>query len=354
MAFIEGSVLFSIGAAAAMFHNLDEWQEKALVTCAYFAGSLAFTTGAYLGFFEVINVGREEIRFWARSGSSTLGYYGSLCYFLGALCFNVNTVAFLFLPAWPDELAYQWCVPWLAGTVGSAFFTVAAIIEIIHNAKATWHELVWWLCAFYLAGSVLYLVAAAASFPKRGFSDALEDVLVNGMYLAGSLCFLLGAWVAMFMWKTEQFGLGFIKEINDESYNRRENAVSPMNDAGSGRLPAPERAVDWKQQIFLSVYVLLGTTSAIDICHAVSKPVGASTISTVYNVISSVSNFLAAHAILWLATIVHRTPMMHPYGYLLWFMRVIATVALCSSCMRLAAFYSDDVVPLECPNGTAF
>ena len=33
-------------------------QEKALVTCAYFSGGIAFTIGAYLGFFEVINVGR--------------------------------------------------------------------------------------------------------------------------------------------------------------------------------------------------------------------------------------------------------------------------------------------------------
>ena len=42
---MEGSLLFAIGAAASMFHHLEEWQEKALVTCAYFAGGIAFTVG---------------------------------------------------------------------------------------------------------------------------------------------------------------------------------------------------------------------------------------------------------------------------------------------------------------------
>ena len=45
ISFMEGSLLFAIGAAAAMFHDLAEWQEKALVTCAYFSGGIAFTVG---------------------------------------------------------------------------------------------------------------------------------------------------------------------------------------------------------------------------------------------------------------------------------------------------------------------
>ena len=53
-------------------------------------------------------------------------------------------------------------------------------------------------------------------------------------------------------------------------------------------------------------------------------------------------NFLAAHTILWLATIVHRTPTMAPYGYLLWTMRLIALIYLGSSIVRFRAFRDSD------------
>ena len=55
-------MLFAIGAAAAMFDDPKEWQEKALVTSAYFSGGIAFTVASrslYLGFFEVINVAHD-------------------------------------------------------------------------------------------------------------------------------------------------------------------------------------------------------------------------------------------------------------------------------------------------------
>ena len=58
--------------------------------------------------------------------------------------------------------------------------------------------------------------------------------------------------------------------------------------------------------------------------------------------LSSVCNFLAAHTILWLATIVHRTPTVAPYGYLLWTMRLIALFYLASAIVRFHAFRTTD------------
>ena len=168
---------------------------------SYFGGSLFFTVGAYLGFFEVINVGSAsegtKIKFVALRGSSISGYRGSLAYFLGALLFNVNTSAILFLPAWPHQLGYQWAVPWFSATAASVLFTFAAITEFRHNSKATPREQVWWLCSFYLLGSVLFLIAAASAYPGRDFSRKQEDGLVNATYLAGSVSFFFGAWVAL-------------------------------------------------------------------------------------------------------------------------------------------------------------
>jgi hypothetical protein len=152
--FIEGSILFAIGAAASMFHNLEEWQETALVDCAYFAGAICFTTGAYLGWFEVINVGREGLCFVATSGTSVEGYYGSLSYFIGTLFYNVQTTAVLFFPdGWSSSAGYEWAVIWGATTTGGIFFTLAAIIELRHNRHATPRQLVFWLCWSSLRGS---------------------------------------------------------------------------------------------------------------------------------------------------------------------------------------------------------
>ena len=80
------------------------------------------------------------------SGTSRDGFVGSLSYFIGALAFNVNTIAFLFLPPWTSP-GYQWGVPWLSGTVGSVLFTFAAVTEVRHNSSATPRELVSWLSA---------------------------------------------------------------------------------------------------------------------------------------------------------------------------------------------------------------
>ena len=371
--FIEGALLFTVGAAASLFH-LEGWQEKALVTATYFSGGIMFTTGAYLGWFLVINVGRQRVRLVSAPPSHLdAGYWGSLSYFVGAVCFNVNTTAFLFFP--DGTSAYRWGVEWVSAFFGSVLFTLAATIEFVQNKQARPHQSIFWLCFFYLAGrqrvqcpplpthaaphpdpirlddtcipprkggippprrippcsvppahctalsygftsrgppyrtpcrSLFFLFAAACSFPSH-FSEEQQkrwdDWLVNVPYLAGSFSFFVGAWVAMYMWKAEQFGLGFIPEINDELDSRatgetgegaRLAACPPSGSAQAGSAHAGSahagsglagsrressvsemrrvRLVDPKQQVFMLVYVILGATSLIDICHSVSFP----------------------------------------------------------------------------------
>ena len=76
----------------------EAWKQRGLVEFAYFAGSLFYTLGSYLGFFQVINLGRDRIRLVACSGTSREAYWGSLLYLVGALFFNVGCVEGL-LPA---------------------------------------------------------------------------------------------------------------------------------------------------------------------------------------------------------------------------------------------------------------
>ena len=70
VSFVEGSLLFICGALASALALREAWKQRGLVEFAYFAGSLFYTLGSYLGFFQVINLGRDRIRLFACSGTS--------------------------------------------------------------------------------------------------------------------------------------------------------------------------------------------------------------------------------------------------------------------------------------------
>jgi hypothetical protein len=68
-----GSVLFIVGAATSIAGPLlvergwfaKGYQQRVLIDYAYAIGACYFEVGAYLGWFEVINVGKSERRLWA-------------------------------------------------------------------------------------------------------------------------------------------------------------------------------------------------------------------------------------------------------------------------------------------------
>lgn len=242
-----------------------------------------------------------------------------------------------------------------------------------------WTTPVFWLCFWYLVGSLLILFAAAASVPP---AEGLVDQLVNMPYLLGSAAFALGAWTTMWMWKTEQFGLGFIREIDElhlddkpagpgagaftspyeggrvslaldvEPEGRHDGGHGTQCEASheAGKTPGwNPGAIDLKQQVFMLVYVLLGVCSVLDICATVAFLVETEErhlysgwklgLRVSEPILSSLSDFFGAHTILLLATITHRTPTLAPYNYLLWGMRCIAVVYLTTSAVRLAEVF---------------
>ncbi len=356
--FIEGSCLFLVGAISSIPKGLPQWKVHGLVTYGYFAGSLAYTGGAYLSWFEVINVGRKKRRFAACSGSSKAGFYGSLFYFVGALFYNVNCgVPLLHFPSEESEqLAKVWGEG-LAGVLGSLFFVAAAIIEWWHNRDATPRQLVWWLCSSYFVGSVLVLVGASCTLGEYVGISLSAIWGVDAPYAVGSFAFLFGSWVAMRMWKTEAFGLGFIREINNLE------PVAPMNlaqsslaslgatvddaadDEGndSGALLKKTR-MDRNDQIFLAIYVICGVLSILDICSLVAWQVDVTGgvrrgILFAEEILTSFSVYFAVHVMLLLATVVHRTPTVEPYNYLLWLLRASSVFFLTCSLLRWLKYY---------------
>lgn len=67
--FIIGSLLFIVGGVSSMIGpltgRLAAWQTRALVQYGYLAGGSYFTLGAYLGWFNVINVGVTKVALMA-------------------------------------------------------------------------------------------------------------------------------------------------------------------------------------------------------------------------------------------------------------------------------------------------
>ena len=106
--------------------------------------------------------------------------------------------------------------------------------------------------------------------------------------------------------------------------------------------------VDLKQQAFLLVYVLLGTLSVLNLCTTIAceqeeasssghAELSAARLAAAGTILASLSVFFAAHVILMLATVVHRTPSLHPYDYLLWCMRFGALLFFAAEATRFAS-----------------
>ena len=347
-AFIVGSLLFIIGTCVVVF-NVEGHEN--LVACSYFIGGTYFLLGAYAGHVEVINVGCGQRRLlaWPSQATSISGYWGSLFYFIGAVTFEVAVVFDLFAPAALKQrhLAHL-LLDSLPQAIGGLSFTIAAVIECYHNADATPEHRVWWLCLFYLLGSVLFCLAAstgaAAAIGLLERSTALERWGIGLPYLLGSIAFLFGGWMQMRMWKAQQFGLGFVREVN---------AI----------FTAFAKPIDLKQQLSIGVYTTTVALCALNLAlnhswhervetvwsqdgHIRFVPEVLTVTAQAEELFTDISGLVASHGMLLVATVVHQTPDLHPFDYLLWVMRGVSVTLLASAGLRCAR-YLDEAGAIE-------
>jgi len=354
--FIIGSLLFIIGAAASIVDALADahiteggllgWQYKGLVVYAYFTGGSYYTVGAYLGWFHVINAGNgfdhdghgfEKLRWWAGPPSASDGhgnpaYWGSLSYFVGAIFFQVAVMYAVFAPAGYPLVALL--VEYLSQVIGGAFFVIGASIEYNHNRNSTPKDRVWWLVVTYWLGSFLFWFGATAYFTKTAVgNDAVRNAtglepetislwLVNIPYLVGSVSFWVGSWVQLRMWKAEQHGLGFMSEMNSV-------------------LSKGARPIDgWDQAVLMATTLLatgtvlnLGLVFAYNEVHVhdwekfTHSPI-VQVFSDVHDTLSSFIPCVTAHAILLLKTVLHASPNISPYDYLIGVMTLVTFLFL--------------------------
>lgn len=335
--YIEGSVLFTIGAAFSMVgsvHRAGRSASLALVDGPYLVGGVAFTLGAYAGVLEVVNVGAPEHE-RTRLGSALFlrpretwrelrrylaweAIIGYLCYIFGALFFNVNTVAGFI------ETDVAAGLYWPCAVAGSALFTAGGVLECTQNhlhrgfdVRSLEHWLS--LCNF-LGGFSFLLAATSGSVP----SAKPTLWLVDFVYLVGSVLFMLGGFIALFMWKAEHYGLGLIKDLN---------AVHRDDVAADASRPDPEEFVlsmqaqygcgrsSTKQLPWLFMYIFNASVSVINVGLDVVERRSAFVVG------ESLINFLLSHGVLMLASVVHHVPTAAPHNWLLLYMRVILLIS---------------------------
>ena len=332
--YILGSMLFVAGSAFWYKHYVHESRERALVVYPFLLGSILFTLGGYLGVFQAINLGRRgtsKLWEWSPEKDGFLGYW---FYFVGALVFNVSCIEPLELFAdWPDWLKRE--MAWGAAEVGSLCFIAGAFVEVrttkslnVFEAveSGRWRKLPFWLSWNNLFGGCLFFTAATA-----GRWDPTSPGWVYTTYLIGSVNFFIASSIMLWLWKEEQYGLGFIPSIN------RIVPLRPL-EAGKGY-----RQVSLWHFAFIQVYITLTGASFIDFCFATQR-------FSVYEqyhgfahfheAVASLMGVFLAVGLLFMGSVLHTTPRIHPFDKLLYWVQVYVAVKLIQILISIEEYYT--------------
>jgi hypothetical protein len=174
-------------------------------------GGVFFSTGGYSSVLLAINAPhrrrdggweRRAWRWWAREPAN-YDYLAAAVLFVGTLVFAVNLIDSLLgelTPTQEDRLV------WNPDIIGCALFLISGQLAMVDISGSWWpwargqrlrrEGLGWWIVFVNQVGSVLFMVAAVASF-VRADGDLIAVGIANWGTLTGALCFA-GAGAAQF------------------------------------------------------------------------------------------------------------------------------------------------------------
>jgi hypothetical protein len=236
-------------------------------------------------------------------------FYGYNSYLFGAVLYNVNTISGYFeLDSLQETLLVG-----LTALLGALAFLLGALLEC--SANKVWEMQIsrgaWWISVANLVGSAGYTLAGFSMVVKVEGTQSV-DWLVNVPYLLGSAGFMVGALFTMWLWKGEQYGLGFMPEMNNVQHRDEPSdfVLSVHAEYGCGR------ASPW-QLPFLTMYLFNATGSVLLVGMALFWP----QVGLAYELFESVLNFLLSHGVMLLGSVVHHVPSARPHNWLLVYMR---------------------------------
>jgi len=323
---IEGAILFAVGSLM-MFPGMKptdeehEYVARAWIEYSFMIGGWCFTFGNYLSYLNVINQNKnhEKEKRWHLitwpEGQMDKGHVASLLNVVGALWYNIGTMSMFGWP--PTDTMSMFDVTYVGtGVAGSLCFSVASLLEGEYNE--------WRKCKLTLPvlsshlnfwGANLFLFGYAIDFNKTaesmGADSALQVYGVDNTFFVGSLCFLAAAWMDLFMWQQERYGLGFANKLQNYS----------------------EARADMRQLLSIAVIIINICCAWIRLSFAVTSP--ESVVMEGGLQWSVAEKILAYHGILILLSVLHKVPDRHPYDYLTYCLRFLAAFGLVCECVEL-------------------
>lgn len=203
--FALGAALFALGCVLSLFPGLARslQLDPQGVNAVFFAGSIPFTSAAYLQLFQAANAPpmdaagaaptrqRHRIFGWR---PQDIGWLSCALQFPGTVLFNFNTFDAMIpgLAWWQAELEI-----WVPNLIGSVLFLASgylAFVETCHRHLA-WrpHDLSWWVTFINLLGCIGFMLAAVFAVVLPGPVDTTWVTLSTVFTLAGAVCFFVGS-----------------------------------------------------------------------------------------------------------------------------------------------------------------
>ena len=202
--FALGAALFAVGALLCLFPEISARLSLSneQVNSIFFAGSIPFTTAAWLQLTQSANAGslshagESRGRRYAVFGwyPTDAGWLSCALQFAGTLLFNINTFDAM-VP--PQNWQTQEVSIWLPDVVGSVFFLVSGYLAFIETCHRHWawlpHLLAWRISFINLLGCMFFMISALFSFvtPHPVSVDTTDLSLL--FTLLGAIAFFIGA-----------------------------------------------------------------------------------------------------------------------------------------------------------------
>lgn len=201
--FALGSMLFAIASLGSLFPKLIPPSLGTVsMNTIYFAGSIPFTTAAYLQLFQSANAApfpadaSRVRRSWYLFGwkPKDVGWLSCAFQFAGTIFFNFNT--FDAMSPSLDWLEKDLIV-WVPNIAGSILFLLSGYLAFMETCHGYWawdlENVSWWVVWINLLGCVGFMTSAVLSMGLPGKLHFELLTLAVTFTLQGAICFLVGS-----------------------------------------------------------------------------------------------------------------------------------------------------------------
>lgn len=199
--FALGSLCFAVAAIASQWAS----NPRPSIDVTFFAGSLLFTSAAYLQYSEAVNA---EPRPGARGGPvhwrpaswepRRIDWLASLVQLVGTIFFNISTFAAMKHGLSTHQANARVWAPDVFGSICFLISSELAYAEVCHKwACLHGTSMSWRIVALNLLGSIAFGAAAIASLIEPSSGELVSARIANGGTALGGVCFLSAALALM-------------------------------------------------------------------------------------------------------------------------------------------------------------